>query len=64
MEAFEGCYSMRVFNRWGALVYLSRSVNKPFTGLDPNGRPLSQGVYFFRLTLGEEERQGELHLFR
>lgn len=64
IEAFEGCYSLKVFNRWGALVYQSQSVNKPFTGLDQNGRPLSQGVYFFRLTLGEEERQGELHLFR
>lgn len=64
IEAFEGCYSLKVFNRWGALVYQSQSINKPFTGLDQNGRPLSQGVYFFRLTLGEEERQGELHLFR
>ncbi len=64
MESFEGCYHLRVFNRWGALVFESEEVQSPFQGIDPRGGSLASGVYFYQLKLGETEYHGELHLFR
>ncbi len=64
MESFEGCYHLRVFNRWGALVFESEEVQSPFQGIDPSGGSLASGVYFYHLKLGETEYHGELHLFR
>lgn len=64
MEAFDGCYSLSVFNRWGVLIYTTQTVEKPFAGFDLNGRLLSEGVYFYRLSIGEQEKQGEVHIFR
>jgi gliding motility-associated-like protein len=64
MTSFEGCYSLRVFNRWGALVHEGTDVFSPFDGTDLNGRELAEGVYFYQLQLGESGFQGEIHLFR
>lgn len=64
LTSFEGCYSLRVFNRWGALVHEGTDVFSPFDGTDINGRELSDGVYFYQLELGQTRFQGEIHLFR
>jgi gliding motility-associated-like protein len=64
LESFKGCYSLRVFNRWGALVHEGTDVFSPFDGNDINGRELSEGVYFYQLELGGNRFQGEIHLFR
>jgi gliding motility-associated-like protein len=39
-----GSYTMRIFNRWGQMVYLADEKH-PFTGHDHSGRPLPEGVY-------------------
>jgi len=43
---------LRIFDRWGKLVFEERGYNNNWTGLK-NGRPLASGVYFFGLDLNE-----------
>lgn len=38
---------LRVFNRWGNLVYEDESYKDDWNGVDSKGTPLSEGVYFY-----------------
>lgn len=38
---------LRIFNRWGNLVYEDKSYKDNWNGLDANGNELTEGVYFY-----------------
>ncbi|HEX5624699.1 MAG TPA: gliding motility-associated C-terminal domain-containing protein, partial [Saprospiraceae bacterium] len=39
---------MRIFNRWGNLVYQTDDPDINWTGTDQSGSPVSDGVYFYQ----------------
>lgn len=46
-------YEMTVFNRWGGLIFHSKSLENTWDGSIPNGRPAETGIYtyFIKYTL-------------
>jgi gliding motility-associated-like protein len=63
---FKSCqeFSLKVFNRWGTLVYTGSKSSVPFRGNDSNGAPLGEGVYFYLLEFDEKNKSGFIHLIR
>jgi gliding motility-associated-like protein len=63
---FKSCqeYQLKVFNRWGNLVYTGKRFDLPFDGKDINGADLQDGVYFYLLNFDEKEKSGFIHLIR
>lgn len=48
-DAFDRCYdalNLRVYNRWGQLVFESEDAKFSWNGRDENGNELSEGTYF------------------
>ncbi|MDX1907016.1 MAG: gliding motility-associated C-terminal domain-containing protein [Bacteroidia bacterium] len=43
-------YSLRIFNRWGALVYESNAITDSWDGTLAGGRAAPQGVYIYHLS--------------
>lgn len=39
--------SLKIFNRWGRVVYVSEIVSSPWNGNDPNGNESADGTYFY-----------------
>jgi gliding motility-associated-like protein len=63
---FKSCqeYQLKVFNRWGNLVYTGKRFDLPFDGKDKNGADLQDGVYFYLLEFDEKKKSGFIHLIR
>jgi gliding motility-associated-like protein len=63
---FKSCqeYQLKIFNRWGNLVYIGKRFDLPFDGKDINGADLQDGVYFYLLNFDEKEKSGFIHLIR
>jgi len=40
-------YEMKIFNRWGKLVYETNEYSKPWNGKSESGNPLDDGTYFW-----------------
>lgn len=64
-------YDLRLFNRWGTLVYDSEGVGQRWNGQDHAGNFLNEGVYFYILDLDvqcgtppPQPMKGDLHLTR
>lgn len=61
-------YQMMIFNRWGAKIYSTTDVNKPWDGTY-KGKKVPQGVYTYHITLRDVTHQfhqftGEVSLIR
>jgi gliding motility-associated-like protein len=63
---FKSCqeFNLKVFNRWGSMVYFGSKSSVPFGGNDSNGGPLGDGVYFYLLEFDEKKKSGFIHLIR
>ncbi|HEY3403231.1 MAG TPA: PKD domain-containing protein [Ohtaekwangia sp.] len=62
-------FEMQVYDRWGNLVFESRSTNQGWDGYDKHGRLLPAGVYVYKITmrLSDSERTtqvGDITLIR
>ena len=55
-------YELKVFNRWGEMVYDGNSDSKPFNGRTKNGEPLMKGTYIIDLKVRDFE--GMMHYER
>jgi gliding motility-associated-like protein len=64
LEAFADCYTLVVYDRWGLAVFRSGSPNAFWDGSTDRGEPVPDGVYYYRLTLGETEHHGVVELLR
>ncbi len=47
----EGAFIMQIFDRWGTLIFESRSQNQGWDGYDRNGNLVPAGVYVYKLDL-------------
>jgi gliding motility-associated-like protein len=63
---FKSCqeYQLKVFNRWGNLVYAGKRFETPFNGKDVNGEFLPDGVYFYLLEVDQQAKSGFIHVIR
>ena len=61
---YENCasFQLKILNRWGQLVFETSTAQKAFEGKNENGEILSEGIYFYLFTSGEEKRQGFIHV--
>lgn len=61
---YENCasFELQILNRWGHTIFTTNSAQKAFEGKNEQGELLSEGIYFYLFTSGEEKRQGFLHL--
>lgn len=53
-------YDLKIWNRWGNLIYTQKFGEKPFAGLDLSGKKVTEGVYFYKLNYEGEERHGSI----
>jgi gliding motility-associated-like protein len=63
---FEECfeYELKIFNRWGSLVYTMKSAADAFKGLDEAGKELIEGTYFYHLISDQGEKHGFITIVR
>lgn len=64
IERFDGCFQLSIFNRWGALVFSSKSIHDLFEGNDLSNAELSEGVYFYQMKLNKQRFEGQIHILR
>jgi gliding motility-associated-like protein len=43
-------FDIQIFNRWGNLIFESNDYQDDWNGLDMNGNPVVEGVYFYTAT--------------
>lgn len=47
--------SIKIFNRWGNLIYENSNYKNDWTGYDASGKLLNEGVYFYMVTPSSEK---------
>jgi gliding motility-associated-like protein len=57
-SGFAECYQLEIFNRWGTRVFAAQNPQECWEPSD-----ISEGVYFYVLTLGQQRFQGEVTVF-
>ena len=57
-------YSLSIWNRWGTVVYEQKIGSLPFEGKDLSGAKLTDGVYFYKINFGEQEKLGTISILR
>jgi gliding motility-associated-like protein len=65
-EIFQSClaYELRIFNRWGSIVYFQTNETDPFEGKAQDGLELTEGVYFYKLNYEGGQKNGFFHILR
>lgn len=63
---FEECfeYELKIFNRWGNLVYTMKTSADAFKGFDEAGKELIEGTYFYHLISEQGEKHGFIAIVR
>lgn len=63
---FDACFEfeMVIINRWGNEVGILKNGQATFSGKDQNGKELTPGIYFYRLTSTHGEKHGFLTILR
>ncbi len=63
-------FKCQIFNRWGSLIFEYDDINSGWDGKTMNGKDVTEGVYFYKFTLGffgnreDETYQGHITLIR
>jgi gliding motility-associated-like protein len=57
-------YVIQIFDRWGNLLFNSNNKTTYWDGLDDNGNPVPEGVYYFRISVGSQSYAGDVTLVR
>jgi gliding motility-associated-like protein len=57
-------FELQLFNRWGNLVFSQDFDGQPFMGETNEGKPLPDGVYFYRLKYEGSEKNGFVQILR
>jgi gliding motility-associated-like protein len=61
---FSDCFVMKIFNRWGAEVFKSESIDTCWDGHDTSGHELPASVYYYIIYLGPVPYTGTIELIR
>ena len=57
-------YSIKIYNRWGQLVFESNDRKKHWNGKDHSSKDYPDGTYYYLITIGELEHTGHLTLLK
>jgi gliding motility-associated-like protein len=63
-DGFNQCVRLSIFNRWGNMVFDSKTFPIVWNGKNPSGYPLSDGVYFYVLEIGGMYKKGTVTIAR
>ena len=56
--------NIAVFDRWGVRMYQSNNKNEGWGGTDANGQSVTEGVYYYVVTIANREFNGSVTLVR
>jgi gliding motility-associated-like protein len=59
-----GDYLLIIFNRWGNEIYRSTDTNQGWNGRNKSGTEVSEGTYYFILTVKGKTSHGHFELMR
>ncbi len=57
-------FTLTIFDRWGAQHFNTRDKLEAWDGNSKNGEPLPEGVYFYKVTVGDKEFVSQVALVR
>ncbi len=57
-------FNLQIFDRWGVKLYEGNNKNKGWKGNDTKGNAVTEGVYFYRLTIGDKDYTGPVTMVR
>lgn len=57
-------YLLQIYDRWGVKQFETRNQNQFWDGLDMNGQPVPEGVYFWHIGMGSVRHSGQLSVLR
>lgn len=57
-------FNMQIYDRWGAMMYDSKNKVVGWDGLNADGQDVPEGVYFYRVAVGDREFTGAVTLMR
>ncbi|MCI5057019.1 MAG: choice-of-anchor L domain-containing protein [Flavobacteriales bacterium] len=60
----QDCSELRIFNRWGQLMFISQGNNHSWNGRSFDGQEAPEGVYFYTLEVSELDFSGYIQLIR
>ena len=46
-----GKFDLKIYNRWGSLVYQSKSIKQQWDGLTTTGEPAAEGIYYWNVDI-------------
>jgi gliding motility-associated-like protein len=61
---FNNCSSFNIYNRWGQLVIASQGLPFSWDGHTQQGYPVTEGTYFYVITIANESKTGSITVFR
>ncbi|MFB6305565.1 MAG: gliding motility-associated C-terminal domain-containing protein [Flavobacteriales bacterium] len=61
---YSECTNLKIFNRWGQLMFRSVGFNAPWQGKTPAGKDVPQGTYIYSLKVGKIKFKGDITLLR
>ncbi|MFB6257649.1 MAG: gliding motility-associated C-terminal domain-containing protein, partial [Flavobacteriales bacterium] len=59
-----GVKNLRIYNRWGQMLYQQKDVAPSWNGRNPSGKKVPEGTYFYSVQIGKETHQGQVTLIR
>lgn len=62
--AFSDCYELKVYNRWGALIFESFASGHCWDGRTKAGNPVPEGTYYYIARVHREDRAGWVQVIR
>ncbi len=63
-ELLTNCTEIKVYNRWGKLVYESNETSNAWDGNNKNGNTMEDGVYYYYVRFKNKNYSGTVHLMR
>ncbi|HEX2900347.1 MAG TPA: gliding motility-associated C-terminal domain-containing protein, partial [Bacteroidia bacterium] len=57
-------FNLQIFDRWGVKLYEGNNKVKGWKGNDLKGNPVTDGVYYYRLLIGDRDFTGPVTLVR
>ena len=63
-EEIGHCTEIKVFNRWGALIFASNSQNVVWNGRTGSGKMVPDGTYFYIIDINGITKKGSITLMK